>query len=397
MRRLTVSAATDQETRNPPSRRRKNNDRRTLNALGFGPGFGVRFSTKERALKLIHSLMAAAVAALIASPAGAADISGAGATFPYPIYAKWADAYKKETGIGLNYQSIGSGGGIKQIQAKTVTFGATDAPLKGEDLDKHGLAQFPMVMGGIVPVVNLEGVEPGDLTLDGATLAKIFLGEIKSWDDAAIAKLNSGVKLPKQAIAIVHRSDGSGTTYNFAYYLGDVSADWKSKVGVNTALEWPAGIGAKGNEGVANNVANTKGSIGYVEYAYAKQNKMNAVSMINKDGKSVAPSAAAFQAAAANADWDKADHYYVILTDQSGAESWPIAGATFILIHKQPQDPAAATEALKFFAWAYTKGDKMAEELDYVPMPDKVVTSIQKMWAAEIKDSSGKPLLAASN
>jgi phosphate transport system substrate-binding protein len=329
--------------------------------------------------------------------ASAADISGAGATFPYPIYAKWADTYKKETGVGLNYQSIGSGGGIKQIQAKTVVFGATDAPLTGAELDKAGLVQFPMVMGGIVPVFNLPGVGPGELVIDGPTLGKIFLGQVKTWDDAALKKLNPNAKLPSQAIAVVHRSDGSGTTFNFTDYLAKVSPDWKSKVGSATAVEWPMGIGAKGNEGVANNVANTKGAIGYVEYAYAKQNKMTSVSMINKDGKAVEPSAAAFQAAAANADWEKADHYYIILTDQPGATSWPIAGATFILIHTQPQDPAAATEALKFFAWAYKKGSKMAEELDYVPMPDKVVTSIQKMWTAEIKDGSGKPLFSASN
>ena len=348
-------------------------------------------------MKLIHTLAAAAIAAVTVSPALAADISGAGATFPYPIYAKWADAYKKETGIGLNYQSIGSGGGIKQIQAKTVTFGATDAPLKGEDLDKFGLAQFPMVMGGIVPVVNLEGVKPGDLTLDGVTLAKIFLGEIKSWDDPAIAKLNSGVKLPKQAIAIVHRSDGSGTTYNFAYYLGDVSADWKSKVGVNTALEWPAGIGAKGNEGVANNVANTKGSIGYVEYAYAKQNKLTYTKMVNKDGKAVSPTSATFSAAAANANWKSQPGYGVILADQPGAESWPMTAATWILVYKKPQDPTATAEALKFFAWSYSKGGKMAEELDYVPMPASVVKDVQGTWAADIKDASGKPLYAVIN
>jgi len=343
-------------------------------------------------MKLIHTLAAAAVAAVFAAPASAADLSGAGATFPYPIYAKWADAYKKETGIGLNYQSIGSGGGIKQIKAKTVTFGASDAPLPGKELDDTGLAQFPIVMGGIVPVVNLEGVKPGDLTIDGPTLAKIFLGEIKSWDDPAIAKLNAGVKLPKQAIAIVHRSDGSGTTYNFAYYLGDVSPDWKSKVGVNTALEWPAGIGAKGNEGVANNVANTKGSIGYVEYAYAKQNKLTYTKMVNNDGKTVAPTSTAFQAAAANANWKSQPGYGVILANQPGAESWPMTAATWILIYKKPQDQAATTEALKFFAWAYAKGGKMAEELDYVPMPANVVKDIEASWAADIKDASGKPL-----
>jgi phosphate transport system substrate-binding protein len=347
-------------------------------------------------MNFVKAIVTAGLVAASTS-AFALDISGAGATFPYPIYAKWADAYKKETGSGMNYQSIGSGGGIKQIQSKTVTFGASDMPLKPEDLTKSGLVQFPTVVGGDVPVVNLEGVKSGDLKLDGATLAKIFLGDIKSWDDAAIAKLNPSAKLPKLAIVVVHRSDGSGTTFIWTDYLSKVSADWKSKVGANTSVEWPAGIGAKGNEGVANNVANTKGAIGYVEYAYAKQNKMTSVAMINKDGKTVEPSAAAFQAAAANADWEKSDHYYVILTDQPGATSWPIAGATFILIHTQPQDPAAATEALKFFAWAYKNGGKMAEELDYVPMPAKVVTAIEKMWATDIKDGGGKPLLSVTN
>jgi phosphate transport system substrate-binding protein len=348
-------------------------------------------------VKFIKAIVAATAVAAAAVPALAMDISGAGATFPYPIYAKWADAYKKETGNGMNYQSIGSGGGIKQIQSKTVTFGASDMPLKPEDLAKSGLVQFPTVVGGDVPVVNLDGVKSGELTLDGTTLAKIFLGEITKWDDPAIAKLNPSAKLPSQAIVVVHRSDGSGTTFIWTDYLSKVSPDWKSKVGANTSVEWPAGIGAKGNEGVANNVANTKGAIGYVEYAYAKQNKMTAVNMINKDGKSVAPNAAAFQAAAANADWEKSDHYYVILTNQAGPESWPIAGATFILIHTQPQDPAAAAEALKFFAWAYKSGSKMAEDLDYVPMPDKVVASIQKMWNADIKGADGKPLFTASN
>ena len=337
-----------------------------------------------------------AATAFGATLARAADISGAGATFPYPIYSKWADAYKKETGNGLNYQSIGSGGGIKQIQNKTVTFGASDAPLKGEDLEKFGLAQFPMVMGAIVPVINLEGIKPGELVLDGPTIAKIFLAEIKSWDDPAIQKLNAGVKLPKQPIVVVHRSDGSGTTYNFVYYLSDVSPDWKTKVGINTSVEWPAGIGAKGNEGVANNVANTKGSIGYVEYAYAKQNKLTHTKMINKDGKVVAPDSSSFQAAAANADWNSKPGYGVILANQPGEKVWPMTAATWILIYKKPQDPAAVTEALKFFAWSFAKGDKMAEELDYVPMPDKVVADIEKTWASEIKDDSGKPLFVAS-
>ena len=337
------------------------------------------------------------IAAAAFVPANAADISGAGATFPYPIYAKWADAYKKETGSGLNYQSIGSGGGIKQIKAKTVTFGATDAPLPGKELDETGLAQFPMVMGGIVPVVNLDGVKPGDLTLDGPMLAKIFLGEIKNWNDPAIQKLNPSAKLPNQAIAIVHRSDGSGTTYNFAYYLAEVSPDWKSKVGVNTSVQWPSGIGAKGNEGVANNVANTKGSIGYVEYAYAKQNNLTVTKMLNKDGKTVAPTSEAFQAAAANADWKSQPGYGVVLANQPGEKSWPMTAATWILVYKKPSDPAATGEALKFFAWAYKNGAQMAEALDYVPMPTKVVSDVEKYWKSEIKDADGKPLFAMTN
>ncbi len=345
-------------------------------------------------MKLAKTLLAAGMIAAATLGAKAADISGAGATFPYPVYATWADAYKKETGIGLNYQSIGSGGGIKQIKAKTVTFGATDAPLSGKDLQDSGLAQFPMVMGGIVPVVNLAGIKPGELVLDGPTLARIFMGEIKSWDDAAVMKLNPQVKLPSQAIAIVHRSDGSGTTYNFAYYLAAVSADWKSKVGVNASLEWPAGIGAKGNEGVANNVANTKGSIGYVEYAYAKQNNLTFTRMINRAGKAVTPTSEAFQAAAASADWKSQPGYGVILANQAGENAWPMTAATWILVPKSPSDPAATAGALKFFAWAYKNGGKMAEELDYVPMPAGVVADIEKLWAAEIKGADGKPISA---
>jgi phosphate transport system substrate-binding protein len=349
-------------------------------------------------VRLIHTAAAAAlVSAAMMVPASAVDISGAGATFPYPIYAKWADAYKKETGVGLNYQSIGSGGGIKQIQNKTVTFGASDAPLKGADLDKYGLVQFPMVMGGIVPVVNLEGVKPGELVIDGPTLAKIFLGEIKSWDDPAIAKLNPNAKLPKQAIAVVHRSDGSGTTFNFVYYLSEVSADFKSKVGVNTSVQWPVGIGAKGNEGVANNVANTKGSVGYVEFAYAKQNKLTFTKMVNKDSKAVAPTSETFQAAAANANWKSEPGFGVILANQPGATSWPMTAATWILMYKAPQDVANSTEALKFFDWAYKKGGKMAEELDYVPMPANVVKDVEQTWSADIKDPSGKSLFSVTN
>jgi phosphate transport system substrate-binding protein len=349
-------------------------------------------------LQLFRTLTAAGVvAAASIAPALAVDLSGAGATFPYPIYAKWADAYKKETGVGLNYQSIGSGGGIKQIQNKTVTFGATDMPLKIDALSKDGLIQFPTVIGGDVPVVNIEGIKPGDLKLDGETLARIFLGEVKTWNDAAIQKLNPAAKLPSQPIVVVHRSDGSGTTFIWTDYLSKVSPAWKTKVGANTSVEWPVGIGAKGNEGVANNVVNTKGSIGYVEYAYAKQNKLTTVAMVNRDGKAVMPNSESFQAAAASATWKKDDGFYVILTDQAGAGSWPIAGATFILIHKQPKEPAVAGEALKFFSWAFSKGDKMAEDLDYVPMPNSVVNEIQKVWASEVKDASGKPVFSLSN
>src|SRR6266852_2609181 len=359
---------------------------------------GVRPQQRREPVKPFKILTAVAVlAAASIAPASAADISGAGATFPYPIYAKWADAYKKQTGNGLNYQSIGSGGGIKQITARTVTFGASDMPLKPAELSKAGLVQFPTVMGGDVPVVNIEGVKSGDLEFDGDTLAKIFLGQITSWDDPAIKKLNPNAKLPSQAIAVVHRSDGSGTTFIFTDYLSKVSADWKSKVGANTSVEWPVGIGAKGNEGVANNVAQTGGSIGYVEYAYAKQNNLTSVNMINRDGKSIPPNAASFQAAAASADWEKAEGFYVILTDQPGASTWPIAGATFILVPKQPPDTEAVAEALKFFAWAYANGSQMAEALDYVPMPGSVVTAIKKMWADEIRDSAGKPIFTASN
>jgi phosphate transport system substrate-binding protein len=342
-------------------------------------------------------LAAGLIATATAAPAAAADISGAGATFPYPVYAKWADTYKKETNVGLNYQSIGSGGGIKQIQAKTVTFGATDMPLTAQQLTKDGLIQFPTVLGGVVPVLNVDGIKPGDVTLDGPTLAKIFLTEIKTWNDPAIQKLNPNAKLPAQPIVVVHRSDGSGTTFLFTDYLSKVSADWKSKVGASTAVEWPGGLGAKGNEGVANNVAQTKGSIGYVEYAYAKQNKMTFAKLVNKEGKVVEPTADSFMAAAASANWEGTPGFGVVLTNESGAATWPLAGATFILIHRQPKDPVAASEALKFFAWAYAKGDKMALDLDYVPMPDKVVGAIQKVWAAEIKDANGKPLFTASH
>jgi phosphate transport system substrate-binding protein len=335
-------------------------------------------------MNFMKAIVAAGLVAASTS-AFAADITGAGATFPFPIYSKWADAYKKETGNGLNYQSIGSGAGIKQIQAKTVTFGASDAPLKPEQLEKDGLVQWPMVMGAIVPVVHLEGVKPGELVLSGELLGDIYLGKITKWDDPAIAKLNPKLKLPTDAITVVRRSDGSGTTFNFTDYLSKSNAEWKSKVGSGTAVEWPAGVGAKGNEGVAGNISQTKNSIGYVEYAYAKQNKLTYAAMINKAGKTVQPTIAAFQAAASNADWAKAPGYYVILTDQPGEASWPITAATFILMHREPVDKAASAEAVKFFKWAFAKGDKMAEELDYIPMPDSVVKLIEKTWSADIK------------
>jgi phosphate transport system substrate-binding protein len=321
----------------------------------------------------------------VASPSFAADITGAGSTFIFPVLSKWADAYKKETGTSVNYQSIGSGAGIKQILAKTVTFGATDAPLKADQLQKDGLAQWPMIMGAIVPVVNIEGVKAGDLVLDGVTLGEIFLGKITKWDDAAIKKLNPNAKLPSDAISVVHRADGSGTTYNFTDYLSKVSADWKSKVGSGTAVEWPVGVGAKGNEGVAGNIAQTKNSIGYVEYAYAKQNKLTYIALVNKAGKTIQPTNEAFQAAASNADWPNAPGYFLILTDQPGDKSWPIVASTFILMHKEATDKAASQEAIKFFKFAFDKGAKSAEELDYIPMPESVIKLIEKTWNAEIK------------
>jgi len=349
-------------------------------------------------LDLTRLIAAAALfsSASLAVPtlASAGDISGAGATFPYPIYAKWADAYHKETGVGLNYQSIGSGGGIKQIEANTVTFGASDMPLKPDDLEKNGLTQFPTVMGGIVPVVNLEGVKPGEIVLDGKTLADIFQGKVTQWNDPAIQKHNPSVKLPDEAIAVVHRSDGSGTTFIFSTYLSGVSDDWKSNVGANTAVQWPVGIGAKGNEGVAGNVAQTAGSIGYVEYAYAKQNNLTYTKMVNKDGHAIDPTAEAFQAAASNADWANAKGFYMLLTNEPGEKSWPISGATFILVHKQPNDPAAVAEALKFFDWAYKNGDSMAQELAYIPLPDSLVELIKKSWAENVKGADGKPVYA---
>src|SRR5258708_9401010 len=341
-------------------------------------------------LSMRRVLVAAATLAL-AVTAEAADISGAGATFPYPIYAKWADAYKKLTGVGLNYQSIGSGGGIKQIKAKTVTFGASDMPLKADDLKSSGLIQFPMIIGGVVPVVNIKGVSPGQLHLDGATVASIYLGDIKEWNDPAIKKLNPKLALPSTAIAPVYRSDGSGTNFLFSDYLSKSSAKFQSSIGSNTSVQWPVGIGANGNEGVANMTTQTDGAIGYVEYAFAKQNKMSFTMLTNKAGNAVAPSTESFQAAAATADWVGADSYYLILTDQPGAKSWPITGASFILVYKQPGDPAPVNEALKFFAWAYKDGATMAAELDYVPLPAALIVQVKKTWTSQIT-SGGRPV-----
>jgi len=332
-----------------------------------------------------------AALALTAVAASAQDMTGAGASFPAPIYAKWADAYNKATGARLNYQSIGSGGGIKQIKSKTVDFGASDMPLTDEELAKDGLLQFPTVIGGVVPVVNIPGIKPGQIKLTGTVLADIYLGKVTKWNDAAIAALNPGVPLPAADIAPVMRADGSGTSFIFTNYLSKVSAEWKKEVGEGTTVKWKLGTGGKGNEGVAAFVQRLPNSIGYVEYAYAKQNKMSYVLMRNKDGQFVPPSDDAFKAAAAGADWAKT--FYQILTEQPGKDSWPITGATFILMHKQQDKPVNAANVLKFFDWAYANGDKLADDLDYVPLPHAVKDKVHKQWA-EIKDAAGKPVAA---
>lgn len=329
--------------------------------------------------------------ALIASGSVfATDITGAGATFPYPIYAKWAEAYKAKSGVAMNYQSIGSGGGIKQIIAKTVDFGASDMPLKPEALDKDGLMQFPAVMGGVVPVINVNGVEAGKLKLDGKVLADIFMGKISKWNDPAIAALNAGTTLPDDAITVVHRSDGSGTTFIFTNYLSKVSEDWKSAVGEGTAVSWKVGTGGKGNEGVASYVQRIKNSIGYVEYAYALQNKMTYTQLKNREGQFVKPDDESFKAAAAGADWEHAPGFYELLTNEPGKASWPITGATFILMHKIQDKPESALAVLSFFDWAYTNGSEMAASLDYVPMPEKVQKLVRASWKKDIKGSDGK-------
>jgi len=327
-----------------------------------------------------------------ATAVSATEITGAGATFPYPVYAKWAEAYKTQTGTNLNYQSIGSGGGIKQIEAKTVDFGASDMPLKEDKLKADELVQWPMIMGGVVPVVNIEGVGQGTMKLTGSILADIYLGKIKKWNDPAIVKLNPDVKLPDQDIAVVHRSDGSGTTFLFTNYLMKMSKDWEKKVGNNTAVEWPVGIGGKGNEGVANFTAQTPGAIGYVEYAYALQNKLAYTLMANHDGKFVTPTSSAFQSAAAHADWAHAPGFYLVLTDQPGNESWPITGASFILMHTKQDKPDQAKAALDFFSWCYANGEKMAEELDYVPIPQGVVKIVKSLWTKGIKSADGNAI-----
>ena len=335
-------------------------------------------------MSLLNKFTVGAIAVVAAigltTAVSAVNISGAGATFPFPIYAKWAAAYKTATGNGLNYQSIGSGGGIKQIESKTVTFGATDMPLSVEELNRYGLVQFPTVIGGDVPIVNLRGVAPGQLVLDGRTLADIFLGKISNWSDPAIKKLNPGLTLPSQAIVTVHRSDGSGTTFVFVNYLSKVSKEWADRIGFATAVDWPVGIGAKGNEGVAGNVSQSSGAIGYVEYAYVKQNKLNYVRMINHEGKTVNPTASSFAASAAGATWSPTNGFGTLLTEQPGAETWPISGATFVLVYKQPQDTAATKEALKFFQWAYQNGDEMAASLDYVAFPQAVKQTFVTSW-----------------
>lgn len=338
-------------------------------------------------------LMAAAIAAgAWALPAHAINITGAGATFPYPIYAKWADAYQKATGHNMNYQSIGSGGGIKQITAKTVDFGASDMPLKAEDLQKHGLVQFPAIMGGVVPVYRLAGIGPGQLKFSGKLLADIYMGKVSKWNDPAIAQLNPGVKLPGSNITVVHRSDGSGTTFLWTNYLSKMSPEFKQAVGEGTSVKWPAGVGGKGNEGVASFVQKINGSIGYVEYAYAKQNKLAHGQVQNKAGKFVEPEDESFKAAAAGADWGSVPGMGVILTEQPGEQSWPITGASFILMQAKQDKAETAREVLKFFDWSFANGAKMAAELDYVPMPEPVVRQIRAGWK-NVTDASGKPIL----
>lgn len=338
---------------------------------------------------VIWLVIALSQTALVAQ---AADVTGAGSTFAYPILAKWAEAYKKTTDVGLNYQSIGSGGGIKQIKARTVEFGASDMPLEASELEKEGLVQFPIITGGVVPVVNVEGIKPGQLKMDGDLLAKIYLGKITKWNAAEILALNPGVKLPADDINVVHRADGSGTTFIWTNFLSKTNAEFKSTVGASTAVKWPTGLGGKGNEGVAANVQRVKGAIGYVEYAYAKKNNMSYTLMKNHDGQIVKPEDKTFKAAAAGADWEHAPGFGVIVTDQPGKDSWPITGATFVLMHKVQDDAARGKEVLKFFDWSYSKGASMTTDLDYVAIPLSVVKLIEMTWKSQIKDSLGKAI-----
>lgn len=343
-------------------------------------------------MKMTFRIAALGLASLAFSGlASAQEVTGAGASFPAPLYSKWASDYNKATGVKINYQSVGSGAGLRQIEAKTVDFGASDAPLKDDELAKKGLMQFPTVIGGVIPVVNIKGINPGQLRLNGQVLGDIYLGKITKWNDAAIKALNPSLPLPDAAIAAVRRADGSGTTFIFTNYLSKVNPEWKAKVGEGTAVNWPTGAGGKGNEGVAAFVGRLPNSIGYVEYAYVKQNKMNYAVMQNAAGQFVAPEDTAFKAAAAGADWSKS--FYQILTNQPGAQSWPITGATFILMQKVQDKPGQAAATLKFFDWAYKNGDKTADDLDYVPMPAAVKTQIEKAWG-EIKDASGKAVAA---
>ena len=334
----------------------------------------------------------AAVLISLTGVAFSADLTGAGATFPYPIYAKWAEAYKAATGIGLNYQSIGSGGGIRQIKAKTVDFGASDMPLKQEDLDKEGLMQFPAIIGGVVPVVNLEGVEPGQLKLTADVITGIHLGKITKWNDKAIAELNPGVALPAINITVVHRADGSGTTFIWTNYLSKANAEFAKAVGEGSAVKWPTGVGGKGNEGVAANVQRVKGAFGYVEYAYAKKNKIAYAQLKNRDGNFVQPSDDSFKAAAAGADWANAPGMYLLLTNQTGKDSWPATGASFIIMHRQQADALTGRAILKFFDWSYKNGGKMSEELEYVHMPQSVIKLVQDNWKKDLKDPSGQSI-----
>lgn len=344
-----------------------------------------------RLSKICTTVMLAS-AVIASSSVMAASITGAGATFPYPIYAKWAESYKNETGNSMNYQSIGSGGGIKQIKAKTVDFGASDKPLTAKELDKYGLIQFPMIMGGVVPIVNLKGIAPGELKLSGPLLADIYLGKIKKWNAPEIAVLNPGLHLPSRSIVVVHRADGSGTTFLWTNYLSKASAEFKNKVGADKAVKWPTGLGGKGNEGVAANVRRIKGTIGYVEYAYAKKNRISHTQLKNRSGKFVQPDETSFKAAAAGAKWSATPGFGVILTNQAGKGSWPVTGASFILMYKKQDDAATAKEALKFFDWSYKNGGEMASNLEYVAIPKAVVRLVQKEWKKKIKDSSGKAI-----